>query len=134
MDENLTTRQKLMFFVVELEKLRDEFTTQILVRQRLELRRLEYQRQQANIEANITLNISMAVDNQGKPIYTNESIRKANILLKVKGNTEHLTLRKQCSHLDKRILRLRAEEDITNTQIKKCESLQRVYFIDLENK
>jgi hypothetical protein len=134
MPDRTEMRKAVTSFIVELEKLRDESAGLTLKRLRTELKRVMVDRLIATIEANRTIEVVTAKDANDKPMFSNETHRKAQIQCVLDGYDDYqktLTIR---DRLTKMIYRLRCEEEITDTQVKKFESLERLYFIDLENK
>jgi len=133
MPDRSTIREGLTSFIVELERLRKELAQTTLKRLRTELKRVTIDRLMATVEANQTIRIVTAKDENGKLAFPNETHRKAQIQKILDDGQDYQKVLKLRDRLTKTIYRLRAEEDIADSQVKKFESLERLYFSDLEN-
>jgi hypothetical protein len=127
-------REGITSFIAELERLRNELAGQILKRLRTELKRTMVDRAITTIETNRTLEIVTAKDTNDKPMYPNETHRKAQLQAVLDADNDYQKMLRLRDRLTKAIYRLRCEEYVTDAQVKKFESLERLYFIDLENK
>jgi hypothetical protein len=99
---------------------------------RKEIRTDQLSRKMSVYEANTVLNIVLAVDAEGKPKYTNETMRKAMVTKTLAEDTEYQAMVTGSDQSKKTLARLQQEESITNMLIKKYESYERLYFLDLE--
>jgi len=131
-DKN-TVRQSITNFIVELERLRTAMAQQTLKRQRMELKRIILDRDIVTFEVNAAYNIAVEVNSDNKPLYPNETLRKSAIQKALDVSIDYQKMIKLGDQMKKKIYRYRCEEEILDLQIKKYESLERLYFSDIEN-
>lgn len=127
------TRKAMSDFIVALEKARTELATQTLKRQRIELKKIQLDREIVTFEANVMYNIATSTDEDGKPTFSNETLRKAQASLDLSAAKDYQDMLAKSDRIRKQIYRYKCEEEITYTEIKKLESLERLYFYDLES-
>jgi hypothetical protein len=133
MADTSITRRAVSDFILELETARTKLAKQTLKRQRLELKKIQLDRQSVVYEANTMYNIATETDENGKAKYSNETMRKSRIEIVLSESKDYQKMLNTADTMKKRIYRFRCEEEITYATIKKLESLERLYFYDLES-
>lgn len=99
-----------------------------------DLRRINKERELINLEAEVALDVCNERDEAGKPVYPNEATRKAEITNRLAKNKTFTKGIEFVSSKRKHVARSKAKEGLMSALVKTLESVERLYFVDLESK
>jgi len=132
MPDKETVRRELIPIISQLEKERNSLPKLTLNRNRSEIGRIKLSRKIALREAETVLTVCMATNENGKPMYGNESVRKAEVETRLAKDDEFCKWLRKDDSARNRIVRLRANESVNSATIKRLESMERIYLADYE--
>jgi hypothetical protein len=127
-------RTNIVQYIAELETRRLALAQLILKKHTVEMKKTSIDRLIAIQDANVTLNICMAKDENDKPRYGNELTRKSTIETTLYSSKEYMDNVRRSEKFRKRIYHISAEMMVEDTMIKKFESLERLNFAEMEAK
>lgn len=133
MPDRTETKKMLKEIIGNLIEKREllAYTTNNRIKQ--DLKRVQVERNLVNREAEVSLRVCEAKDDNGKLMYPNESMRKAEITALLASDQTFEKGLKTMDARKRRINNLRLEEALLGAQIKQQETLEKLYLIDMEN-
>lgn len=133
MPDRTETRKMLKEIIGNLIEKREllAYTTNNRIKQ--DLKRIQVERLLVDRDAEIGLRVCEARDDNGKLLYPNESMSKAEITALLASDQTFQKGLKAMDTRKRRINNLCLEEALLSAHIKRLETLEKLYLIDMEN-
>lgn len=127
-------KTNIVQYIAELENRRFALAKLIFKKHDREMKKVTIDRLIAIQEANVTFSVATATNEDGKPKYTNETLRKSTIDTMLYSSKDYMDNLKKSDKLKRFVCRASAEIMVEDAMIKKFESLERLNFAEMEAK
>ena len=134
MSDKQMIRSELLVFIDQLLKNRKALAELTRKRVLADLKRMVKERGLIERESAIALLVCSEQNENGKLVYSNEAARKAEITNRLAQDSKFAEGIRSIDAKRRYVVRTKADEGITSAVIKNLESLERLYFVDLEAK
>lgn len=134
MSDKRTIRDELITIITVLMTHRKNLSESTRKRILSDLRRMVKERGLVEHEAKISLEVCNERNEDGKLVYSNEASRKAEITARLAKDDGFAQGIRSIDAKRRYVARARASESVLSATIKNLESMERLYFVDLESK
>lgn len=128
-----TIRKELKTITEDLRIKREMLAHMTHGRVALDLKRMKVDRELLNREAEVILAVCNAVNQDGKPLYGNETIRKAEVTARLAADTSATKGVSTSDRFRRRISKMKMEEALIEALIANHETMERIYLLELES-